>query len=197
MADAAILISSSLLKPSSTPANRPNASPNPNPNPKLLLSNVRRDLTGPHRSSSPPPDSTRRLLKYYSRLASKLAGDGKLRDFLMIAESVLTSDAARVNTKMVAAGVREVLTEGRLDEVLEFLNGAVRLGICPLSLFDEVAVEALGAECRRFVEARRLEEFDELMETLAGKLVVLSITKCLSNFVGLVCVSGSQDSSFS
>lgn len=74
--------------------------------------------------------STRRLLKYYASLASKLAADGKLTDFLMIAESVLTSDAvksenpqfiARVDTRMVARGVKEVLMIGKLEEVLEFL----------------------------------------------------------------------------
>lgn len=96
----------------------------------------------------------------------------------MIAESVLTSDAvarenpqfvARVSTRMVAAGVCGVLREGKLGEVLEFLNGAEKLGICPSSLFDEEAVGVLAGECRRIVEERRLEEFVELMETLAGK----------------------------
>lgn len=105
----------------------------------------------------------------------------------MIAESVLTSDAvarespqfvARVNTRMVAAGVCEVLREGRFDEVLEFLGGAKELGISPPSLFDAEAVRALGVECRRFVEERRLEEFVELMENLAGNLGYFRQCRC-------------------
>lgn len=96
----------------------------------------------------------------------------------MIAESVLTSDAvaaessqfvARVDTRMISSGIYDVLRNGGLNVVLDFLNGAHRLSFCPSSFFDEAAIEALGVECRRLVERRRLDEFVEIMETLAGK----------------------------
>ncbi|KAJ0978191.1 hypothetical protein J5N97_013665 [Dioscorea zingiberensis] len=166
------ITSSSLPNSSSPPRRPPRRSLRPPRQP--LLSDVRVDLTAPASASEP---STRRLLKYYARLASKIARDGRLTDFLMIAESVLSSDAvasespqfvARVDTRMVSRGIYDLLRSGGLDVVLDFLNGVERLGFCPASFFDESAIGALGVECRRLVERRRLEEFVELMETLAG-----------------------------
>ncbi|XP_008792463.2 pentatricopeptide repeat-containing protein At5g02830, chloroplastic isoform X1 [Phoenix dactylifera] len=183
MGDAAFLVASSILphpkKPSSPPRRSQRRRPRPPQKPLLarppLLSDVRRDLTAPSASASAA--DTRRLLKYYARLASKLARSGRLRDFLMVAESVLTSDAvaadapqfvARISARMVSEGITSVLGDGNLEGVLDFVREAERLGISAASLFDESAMDTLAVECRRLVNQERLEEFVGLMETLAG-----------------------------
>ncbi|URE21569.1 PPR repeat [Musa troglodytarum] len=196
MVEMAFLVASSssssypsrVLSPTSA---TPNRKPPTSPRRKLrrslakpLLSDVRRDLTAvPHHTgpssaaAAPSSSSTRNLLKYYARLASKLAKKGKLRDFLMIAESVLTSDAvaadspqfvARIDPRLTAQGIAAVLRDGNLAEVIGFLSEAARLGFCLSSLFDKPALEALGLECRRLADEGKLEECVELMETLAG-----------------------------
>ncbi|WOL08478.1 pentatricopeptide repeat-containing protein [Canna indica] len=185
---AAAVSSSAVLSPTSS-AN-PNRKPSSRPHrkrrrasPKPLLFDVRLDLTCLPRHTvrgtppSPAASPTGDLLKYYARLASKLAKNGKLRDFLMIAESVLTSDAvaadspqfvARINPRLISEGILSLLRDGNLCEVVEFVSEAARIGFCPPSLFHEPALEALGLECRRLVDKGRLEECVELMETLAG-----------------------------
>ncbi|CAL9106029.1 unnamed protein product [Musa textilis] len=195
MVEMAYLVASSsssspsrVLSPTSA---TPNRKPPTSPRRKLrrspakpLLSDVRRDLTAvPHHTgpssaaAAPSSSSTRNLLIYYARLASKLAKNGKLRDFLMIAESVLTSDAvaadspqfvARIDPRLTAQGIAAVLRDGNLAEVIGFLSEAARLGFCLSSLFDKPALEALGLECRRLADEGKLEECVELMETLAG-----------------------------
>ncbi|RWW39003.1 hypothetical protein BHE74_00055706 [Ensete ventricosum] len=198
MVEMAFLVASSSSSPSPSRVLYPtsathNRKPPPSPRRKLrrspakpLLSDVRRDLTTvPHHTGPPSASSsTRNLLKYYARLASKLAKNGKLRDFLMIAESVLTSDAvaadssqfvARIDPRLTAQGIAAVLRDGNLDEVVRFLSEAARLGFCPSSLFDEPALEALGLECRRLADEGKLEECVELMETLAA--VEISYTR--------------------
>lgn len=188
MGDAAFLVASSLLLHAqnlSSPPGRSNLRQPRHPRRPLLarrplLSDVRRDLTAPSNrgSASTSAAATRRLLKYYARLASKLAQSGRLRDFLMVAESVLTSDAvaadapqfvARISSRMVSEGIASVLGGGNLEEVLDFVREVERLGISAASLFDESAMDTLAVECRRLVNQERLEEFVGLMETLAGK----------------------------
>lgn len=188
MGDAAFLVASSLLLHAqnlSSPPGRSNPRQPRHPRRPLLarrplLSDVRRDLTAPSNrgSASTSAAATRRLLKYYARLASKLAQSGRLRDFLMVAESVLTSDAvaadapqfvARISSRMVSEGIASVLGGGNLEEVLDFVREVERLGISAASLFDESAMGTLAVECRRLVNQERLEEFVGLMETLAGK----------------------------
>ncbi|CAA7406282.1 unnamed protein product [Spirodela intermedia] len=121
--------------------------------------------------------ANRSLLKYYAALASKLAGSGRLQDFLMIAESVLASDAvsagqsqfvARLDTRLVSKGLSSILRRGELEEVMEFLTSVDKLGIRPSALFDNVAAEDLAVQCRRLVHNSRVEEFVHVMETLAG-----------------------------
>ncbi|XP_042512454.1 pentatricopeptide repeat-containing protein At5g02830, chloroplastic [Macadamia integrifolia] len=130
-----------------------------------LLMNVGQDLTRQGRH-----------LKYYADLASKLVEDGRLEDFLMIAESVLVSGsetetlqfAASLNIKLVSAGILRFLRQGRVQTVVEFLNKVQKLGLSPSALFDESAKEFLTLECRRLLEAGKLEEFVDLMDILAG-----------------------------
>ncbi|KAG6520838.1 hypothetical protein ZIOFF_017899 [Zingiber officinale] len=55
-----------------------------------------------------------------------------------------------------------------LAEVVELASEVRRFGLCPASLFHELALEALRLECRRLLNDERLEQFVELMETLAG-----------------------------
>ena len=119
----------------------------------------------------------RGLLKYYASLASKLAGGGRLQDFLMIAESVLASDAvsagqsqflARLNTRLISRGISSILRRGELNEVMEFLRSVDNLGIRPSALFDNLAAEDLAVQCRELMHCGRVEDFVQVMELLAG-----------------------------
>ncbi|XP_057981953.1 pentatricopeptide repeat-containing protein At5g02830, chloroplastic isoform X2 [Malania oleifera] len=114
-------------------------------------------------------------LSYYADLASKRAGDGRLEDFLMIAESVIDSGAepqklvALLNVELVSAGISGMIRcEGKLRTVLEVLSSAEKLGISPLVLLDGVAKESVATECRRIVGSRNVAEAVDLMEILAG-----------------------------
>lgn len=147
----------------------------PNPKPAShspLLYDARRNLAVPSSAHG-----NRSLLKYYAALASKLAGAGRLEDFLMVAESVLASDVvaagssqfvARIDTELVSRGLSAVLRRGELGEVLEFLGRVEKLGIRPSALFDNVAAEDLADQCRRLLHRGEVVEFVELMETLSG-----------------------------
>ncbi|MQL77329.1 hypothetical protein Taro_009722, partial [Colocasia esculenta] len=161
-------------KPSHATPWRPNPSTHPLPRSPLLY-DVRRDLIVS--SSNACAEANRGLLKYYAALASKLAGSGRLEDFLMVAESVLASDAvaagnsqfvARIDTELVSRGLSAVLRRGELGEVMEFLGRVDKLGIRPSALFDRVAAEDLADQCRRVWRCGEVEEFVGLLETLAG-----------------------------
>lgn len=98
----------------------------------------------------------------------------------MIAESVLATDAvsagqsqfvARLNTRLISKGLSSILRRGELEDVMEFLRSVDKLGIRPSALFDNVAAEDLGVQCRRLVHNGRVEEFVHVMETLAGLFV--------------------------
>lgn len=88
---------------------------------------------------------------------------------------------------MIAKGIASVLREGGVKEVLDFLRGADKLGICSEEMFNESAKDVLAAECGRLVEEGRLEEFVGLIETLAGyRLLIKDIvdpSKTLKIFV--------------
>ncbi|XP_020086824.1 pentatricopeptide repeat-containing protein At5g02830, chloroplastic isoform X4 [Ananas comosus] len=189
MAESSLVLPLSLLLPPQNPKSPPRSPPLRRRNlrpltPKPLLSDVRRDLTSPSSpstsaaSAAAAASTRRRILTYYARLASKLARSGRLRDFLMVAESILTSDAAadddspqfvaRLGVRMVSEGVSSLLWRGRLQEVLDFVREAERIGISSPLLFDATAMDDLATECRRLLDQDRLEEFVVLMETLAG-----------------------------
>ncbi|KAF6150531.1 hypothetical protein GIB67_030332 [Kingdonia uniflora] len=125
-----------------------------------LLMNVRRDH--------------KKRLNYYGDLASKLAEEQKLDDFVMIAESVLIEDhstfLASLDIKRVSAGLSKVIRGegGGIESVVKVLRRIEKLGIRPSSLFDCSAREALAMECRRILKRGRMKEFVDLAETLAG-----------------------------
>lgn len=135
--------------------------PPPSPGPPLL-SNF---------SRHPPPGLR---LRYYADLASKLASAGRIDDFLMIAESFLATetDPSRfidfVNVELVSAGISRFLGDGKLRTVVEALGKIEEMGIRPSSLLDGSAKQSLASECRKLVDGGRIEEFVELMESLAG-----------------------------
>ncbi|KAG6517961.1 hypothetical protein ZIOFF_021361 [Zingiber officinale] len=62
-----------------------------------------------------------------------------------------------------------------LAEVVELASEVRRFGLCPASLFHELALEAMRLECRRLLNDERLEQFVELMETLAGVVYQFTI----------------------
>ncbi|XP_078159438.1 tetratricopeptide repeat (TPR)-like superfamily protein isoform X1 [Carex rostrata] len=132
--------------------------------PRLL--NVRRDI------SASVPDSSASL-QYYASLASSLAQCGRLADFLMIAESVLSGGAhpkfiANINVRMVSEGIAYVLKNSGLKGVLDFVSKVERVGITAYQLFDEKSKRLLRVECTRLSVEGRLEELVSVMETLSG-----------------------------
>ncbi|KAK1312356.1 hypothetical protein QJS10_CPA07g01053 [Acorus calamus] len=181
MGEFAIIFGSPLIPPDSNP-HHPNLKPSKNLSPKKKK---KKSLLIPSRSPSLPPplllvDSHRHprsdlRRNYHARLASGLAGLGKLEDFLMVSETALASsggDASRfvsdLDMGMVWAGVLGVMRNGDLEAVVGFLGRVERLGIPIRSLVDGSAMAALVRECRLLVEGGRLEEFVVLMEILSG-----------------------------
>uniref|UniRef100_A0A2P2LLR8 Uncharacterized protein MANES_08G001800 n=1 Tax=Rhizophora mucronata TaxID=61149 RepID=A0A2P2LLR8_RHIMU len=130
----------------------------------LLSSPVRQDI--PVRQNS--------LLKYYANLAGKLAEDGRLQDFAMVAESVIASGVeasrffAALNLMAVAKGLLQSLREGNVRSVVEVLKKLELSGVPSLKLFDGVAMELLKKDCLRLVNSGSVEEIVDLMEALAG-----------------------------
>lgn len=92
----------------------------------------------------------------------------------MIAESVLATDTYPsrfldfVNVELVSAGISRFLGDGKLRTVVEALGKIEEMGIRPSFLLDGSAKESLASECRKLVDGGRIEEFVELMESLAG-----------------------------
>lgn len=132
--------------------------------PRLL--DVRRDI------SASVPDSSASL-QYYASLASSLAQCGRLADFLMISESVISGGAhpkfiANINVRMVSEGISYVLKNSGLKGVLDFVSEVERVGITAYQLFDEMSRGLLRVECTRLVVEGRLEELVSVMETLSG-----------------------------
>ncbi|XP_059646945.1 pentatricopeptide repeat-containing protein At5g02830, chloroplastic isoform X2 [Cornus florida] len=129
-----------------------------------LLSTVRWDLDSRRRSR----------LKYYADLASRLAENKRLDEFLMIAESVLASGVepstfvSLLSVDAVSAGIAKSLGHGKIWSVIEVLTSVRNLGIRPVQLFDYFAMEALANECLRIVSFLEVQEVVDLMETLAG-----------------------------
>ncbi|KAF5181612.1 Pentatricopeptide repeat-containing protein, partial [Thalictrum thalictroides] len=110
---------------------------------------------------------------YYGGLASKLAQEGKLEEFLMIAETVLVSIpssvfVASLNVKLVSLGVSTLISDDRLELVIGFMNRILKLGINPSLLFDKSVTKLLAFKCRALVRTNKLKEAVNLMETLAG-----------------------------
>lgn len=177
MKEQLLITASSILLP-------PNPTPNP-PNPKPYP--LKRSTILPKKSCPPPPSpdppllshvrhhpQLGRRLQYYADLASKLASTGRIDDFVMISESVLAAgtDPSQfldfVNVELISAGISRFLEHGKLRTVVEALGKVERLGIRPSSLLDGSTKESLVRECRRMVDGGEMEEFVELMESLAG-----------------------------
>ncbi|GAA0183926.1 hypothetical protein LIER_31257 [Lithospermum erythrorhizon] len=79
-------------------------------------------------------------LKYYAELASKLAEDGRLEDFLMIAESIpvaasSSSFASLVDVDLVSSGVSRLLQQGCFPIALRVLTCLDQLGFDVSLLF--------------------------------------------------------------
>ncbi|KAL6902325.1 hypothetical protein ACP4OV_005201 [Aristida adscensionis] len=112
-------------------------------------------------------------IKFYARVASNLAGAGRLRDFLLAAEGLRAAAgddagfAARISARLLSRGVAAALRDQGLPHVLEFLRGAERVGVPAAGMLDADATDAIGAACRMLLEERRMEEFVEVVESLA------------------------------
>lgn len=138
--------------------------------PRLL--NVRRDI------SASVPDSSASL-QYYASLASTLAQCGRLTDFLMISESVLSDGAgahpkfiANINVRMVSEGIALLFKNSGLKGVLHFVSQVERVGVTAYQLFDEKSKGLLRVECTRLALEGRLEDLVSVMETLSGTVPV-------------------------
>ncbi|OEL22079.1 Pentatricopeptide repeat-containing protein [Dichanthelium oligosanthes] len=140
----------------------PNASPKPKPRAKALplLSDV-----GVGRDPA--------AIKYYARVASNLAGAGRLRDFLLAAEGLRAaagddpSFAARISARLLSRGVAAAVRDQGLSHVLEFLRDADRVRVPAAEMLDADASDAVAAACRMLLEERRMVEFVEVVEALA------------------------------
>ncbi|KAL1815966.1 hypothetical protein ACET3Z_018540 [Daucus carota] len=132
---------------------------------KPLLSTVRWDL---------PLHRNQKSLRYYAQLASKLAEDAKLDDFLLIAETVLNSGvkvsdfANLINVDLVSKGLIRMLRSGDVERVVQVLSGAQKLGLSVAELFDRNVVEALRKECSLVAERGNVEAVVDLLEVLSG-----------------------------
>ncbi|KDP29059.1 hypothetical protein JCGZ_16448 [Jatropha curcas] len=184
MRELVILSSSSIVTPpnpssSSTPHHH-SPKPRAKSSPHNLFPAPSKSISTVH-SRSPPLSSAREdlsrhksLLNYYLDLASKLAEDGRLHDFSIIAESVIASGVeasqfvAGLNVVSLAKGISKNLGEGNVESVDEVLRRVEKSGIPPSKLFDGVAMELLRTECVRIVNSGNLEEIVGLMEILAG-----------------------------
>ncbi|XP_048571443.1 pentatricopeptide repeat-containing protein At5g02830, chloroplastic isoform X2 [Triticum urartu] len=145
---------------SATPTPTPNGNPNSSPKGKVLplLSDV---------GSNPS------AIDYYSRVASNLAGAGRLGDFLIAAEGLRAASgdagfAARINWHLLSRGVVAALREHGLPHVLEFLHDADRIGLHATVMLDADASDAVAAACRQLLDERIMAEFVEAIEALAN-----------------------------
>ncbi|PAN50222.1 hypothetical protein PAHAL_9G506400 [Panicum hallii] len=140
----------------------PNANPKPRPRAKALplLSDV-----GVGRDPA--------AIKYYARVASNLAGAGRLRDFLLAAEGLRAaagddpSFAARISARLLSRGVAAAVRDRGLPHVLEFLRDAERVRVPAAEMLDADASDAVAAACRMLLEERRMAEYVEVVEALA------------------------------
>lgn len=109
-------------------------------------------------------------------MGSKLVEDGRLEDFGMVVESVLSSGVndGRLNfgklldSKLVVSGIIKGLNEGRIKDVIGLLGYLSQLHVDVLGMFDGSDMELLKSQCFRIVNDGNLRKAVELMETLAG-----------------------------
>ncbi|XP_047090213.1 pentatricopeptide repeat-containing protein At5g02830, chloroplastic-like [Lolium rigidum] len=174
---------------SATTISAPNANPNPNPKAKVIpiLSDVGRFQSTP--APNGRPNSTHKggkalpllldvgsnpsAIDYYSRVASNLAGAGRLGDFLIAAEGLRAAAgdsgfAARINWRLLSRGVDAALRDHGLPHVLEFLRDADRIGVQAAVMLDPDASDAVAAACRQLMDERIMVEFVEAIEALAS-----------------------------
>ncbi|ERM95718.1 hypothetical protein AMTRI_Chr08g206910 [Amborella trichopoda] len=129
-----------------------------------LLSDIRPDLGLQNPSS----------LKFYASMASKLAENGRLDEFSMLAESFIGSGMApghfveALSIKHVSAGFALCLKNGEFDTVLGVMEKFDKLGICPSLIFDGSARRLLLSACRRVLDGDNIGEFVRLVEIFAG-----------------------------
>ncbi|XP_040378592.1 pentatricopeptide repeat-containing protein At5g02830, chloroplastic isoform X2 [Oryza brachyantha] len=144
------------------PSPRSSCRPSPSPSPKAraalpLLSDVGRDPTA---------------IKYYSRVASNLAGAGRLREFLLAAEGLRAASGdvgfeGRISRRLLSRGVAAALCDRGLPHVLEFLRDADRVGIRAAVMLDADAYDTVAAACRLLLGECSMTEFVEAVEALA------------------------------
>ncbi|KAG8063838.1 hypothetical protein GUJ93_ZPchr0003g18371 [Zizania palustris] len=141
------------------PGPRSSCSPSPSPKAKALplLSDVGRDPT---------------TIKYYSRVASSLAGAGRLREFLLAAEGLRAASGGagfegRISRHLLSRGVADALRDHGLPHVLEFFRDANRVGIRAAMMLDSDASDTVAAACRLLLGESRMVEFVEVVEALA------------------------------
>lgn len=150
-----------------TPTPTPNANPKPKLKPRTkalpLLSDV-----GVGRDPA--------AIKYYARVASNLAGAGRLRDFLLAAEGLRAaagddpSFAARISARLLSRGVAAAVSERGLPFVLEFFRDAERVRVPAVEMLDADASDAVAGACRMLLEERRMVEFVEVVEALSRNI---------------------------
>ncbi|KAK9123942.1 hypothetical protein Sjap_013544 [Stephania japonica] len=106
-------------------------------------------------------------VSYCADMASKLAMDKRLDDFVMILESNgsdLSVLVGLLDARMVSAGICGLICEGRVGEVVRVFRLVEGLGIGAFELCDELVKAVLGLELRRLVEEGELGEVEVEVE---------------------------------
>jgi hypothetical protein len=200
-----LILGSSTVTPPTNPSSTPHHhhhSPKPKPKTPSLHA-PSKPIPAVH-SRSPPLLSTipfrqnhnsSSLLDYHANLASKLAEDGRLQDFVMIAESVIASGVepssfvAALSVGPVAKGISKNLQQGNVDCVVRFLKKTEELGVSTLKFLDGVAIDLLKKECIRIVNCGDVEQVVYIMETLAGNFLQSPISTRKFKFSMMVSFS--------
>ncbi|KAK9097023.1 hypothetical protein Sjap_022520 [Stephania japonica] len=102
-------------------------------------------------------------VSYLRDMASKLAMDKRLDDFVMILESNgsdLSVLVGLLDARMVSARICGLICEGRVGEVVRVFRLVEGLGIGAFELCDESVKAVLGLELRRLVEEGELGEVE-------------------------------------
>ncbi|KAJ4825975.1 hypothetical protein Tsubulata_007742 [Turnera subulata] len=135
-----------------------------------VLSTVRWDLT----TATTTRHNHDSLISQYPSLASKLAEEGRLLDFAMVAESVISSGVepshflASLTVSNVAQGISKNLRQGHVRQVLQLLQTLEKLGVSSAKLFDDDALSLLKKECQRMADSGDVELLVDLLETVPG-----------------------------
>lgn len=113
-------------------------------------------------------------IKYDADVASKLAEAGRLEEFAAVVERVIAKgvDASNfgemLSVERVSKGIAANFCEGKVESVVEVLMEIDRVGIAPVKLIDNRALDSIKKELERMVDSGMVKKAVDLIEVLAG-----------------------------